>query len=256
MEFFNKEGNYLGDKYTLATVIREITVIPTAALKGQALSSYSLETRMSWTRTRRTTRKEDEAYCLLGIFDVYMPLIYGEGVRAKHRLRDEIYYHEKRLRLEAERTARSEGARRPARPRPNTPDHRVAPRMALDERFREQGPEDTRQSQGSRPDRYKSASWAGRVRGYDRTGLETQDVSAKTLTNDNPEVFDHSEEDPASWKAQFTREEDIKTDDVATLLHTLKIAQPGQIADSDLSSCWITGGKMYHPTANLQANEL
>lgn len=79
MEFFNKEGNYLGDKYTLATVIREITVIPTAALKGQALSSYSLETRMSWTRTRRTTRKEDEAYCLLGIFDVYMPLIYGEG---------------------------------------------------------------------------------------------------------------------------------------------------------------------------------
>lgn len=34
---------------------------------------------MSWAETHQTTRKEDVAYSLLGIFDVYMPLIYGEG---------------------------------------------------------------------------------------------------------------------------------------------------------------------------------
>jgi hypothetical protein len=34
---------------------------------------------MSWAETRQTTREEDMAYSLLGMFDVYMPLIYGEG---------------------------------------------------------------------------------------------------------------------------------------------------------------------------------
>ena len=46
---------------------------------------------MSWAEKRETTRKEDEAYSLLGIFDVYMPLIYGEGrENAFKRLREEI----------------------------------------------------------------------------------------------------------------------------------------------------------------------
>jgi hypothetical protein len=34
---------------------------------------------MSWSAKRRTKRNEDEAYCLLGIFDTSLPLIYGEG---------------------------------------------------------------------------------------------------------------------------------------------------------------------------------
>jgi hypothetical protein len=45
---------------------------------------------MSWASERKTTRKEDEAYCLMGIFGVNMPLLYGEGHRAFHRLQEEI----------------------------------------------------------------------------------------------------------------------------------------------------------------------
>jgi hypothetical protein len=46
---------------------------------------------MSWAESRETTRQEDKAYSLLGIFDVYMPLIYGEGrENAFKRLREEI----------------------------------------------------------------------------------------------------------------------------------------------------------------------
>ena len=46
---------------------------------------------MSWAENRQTTRKEDKAYSLLGIFDVFMPLIYGEGRdNAFKRLWEEI----------------------------------------------------------------------------------------------------------------------------------------------------------------------
>ena len=45
---------------------------------------------MSWASKRKTTRIEDEAYCLLGIFDVNIPLIYGEGAKAFYRLQEEI----------------------------------------------------------------------------------------------------------------------------------------------------------------------
>jgi hypothetical protein len=45
---------------------------------------------MAWVAHRRTERTEDLAYCLLGIFDVNMPLIYGEGARAFRRLQEEI----------------------------------------------------------------------------------------------------------------------------------------------------------------------
>jgi hypothetical protein len=46
---------------------------------------------MSWAKTRLTKREEDKAYSLLGIFDIHMPLIYGEGeANAFRRLREEI----------------------------------------------------------------------------------------------------------------------------------------------------------------------
>jgi hypothetical protein len=45
---------------------------------------------MSWAAKRNITRKEDRAYCLLGIFDVHIPLIYGEGEKAFTRLKEEI----------------------------------------------------------------------------------------------------------------------------------------------------------------------
>jgi hypothetical protein len=45
---------------------------------------------MSWAAGRETTREEDIAYCLLGLFEVNMPLLYGEGARAFIRLQEEI----------------------------------------------------------------------------------------------------------------------------------------------------------------------
>ncbi|PCD29991.1 hypothetical protein FGRA07_10605 [Fusarium graminearum] len=45
---------------------------------------------MSWASMRETTRLEDQAYSLLGLFDVNMPLIYGEGQKAFYRLQVEI----------------------------------------------------------------------------------------------------------------------------------------------------------------------
>ena len=45
---------------------------------------------MSWAAHRETSRKEDEAYCLLGLFEVNMPLLYGEEEKAFTRLQEEI----------------------------------------------------------------------------------------------------------------------------------------------------------------------
>ena len=55
------------------------------------MSAFSITERMSWAESRETTREEDKAYSLLSIFDVNMPLIYGEGQeKALKRLREEI----------------------------------------------------------------------------------------------------------------------------------------------------------------------
>jgi len=54
------------------------------------MHSASVAERMSWMATRTTTRVEDAAYCMLGIFDINMPLLYGEGPRSFFRLQEEI----------------------------------------------------------------------------------------------------------------------------------------------------------------------
>jgi hypothetical protein len=91
IEFFSKNGKRLGSKISLEQEIYEITKIPVRALRGGRLSDFSVEERMAWAETRNTTLKEDKIYCLLGIFGVFMPLIYGEGEKhALSRLRDEI----------------------------------------------------------------------------------------------------------------------------------------------------------------------
>lgn len=68
-----------------------VTGIPIAALQDQAISTFSIDTRLSWAVKRQTKRQEDAAYSLLGLFDVQMPLIYGEGRnKAFQRLKKEI----------------------------------------------------------------------------------------------------------------------------------------------------------------------
>jgi hypothetical protein len=91
VEFFCKQGKRLGSRVSLEQEIHEITRIPVAALRSQNLSEFSVEDRMSWAVTRSTTREEDKVYCLLGIFGVFLSLIYGEGeAYATLRLREEI----------------------------------------------------------------------------------------------------------------------------------------------------------------------
>ncbi|KAG4427318.1 hypothetical protein IFR05_017199, partial [Cadophora sp. M221] len=91
VDFFCKDKELLGNKVSLERHICNVTSIPARALRGSPLSDFSVAERMSWTECRETTYAEDKAYSLLGIFDVYMPLIYGEGKdRALARLREEI----------------------------------------------------------------------------------------------------------------------------------------------------------------------
>ncbi|KAL1847005.1 hypothetical protein VTK73DRAFT_162 [Phialemonium thermophilum] len=95
--FFSQEHVRLGDKASLQRQIHKITRIPISALQTSSLSSFSLEERFSWAERRETTRPEDRAYCLLGIFGVFIPLIYGEGTEnAMRRLKREIDETQKR----------------------------------------------------------------------------------------------------------------------------------------------------------------
>jgi hypothetical protein len=94
VEFFSKEGDRLGDKTSLMPTLHDITGIAMQALDGSPMSCFTVDERMSWAERRKTRREEDSAYSLLGIFDISMPLIYGEGrQRAKERLRKEIREH-------------------------------------------------------------------------------------------------------------------------------------------------------------------
>lgn len=89
--FFNQEWDVVGTKAELGEEVEAITGVSRWILDGStSLSSIPLAKRMSWAAGRRTTREEDIAYCLLGIFDVNMPMIYGEGSRAFTRLQEEI----------------------------------------------------------------------------------------------------------------------------------------------------------------------
>jgi hypothetical protein len=91
VEFFSKEGKQLGSKISLKQEIHEITEIPIEVLKRQSFTEFSVKERMSWAAKRTTTLKEDKVYCLLGIFEVFLSLIYGEGeAYATLRLEEEI----------------------------------------------------------------------------------------------------------------------------------------------------------------------
>ena len=89
--FFSSGGREIGTKLELSEDISSITSIEERYLaRIQSLSDASIAKRMSWVSRRKTTRTEDLAYCLLGIFDISMPLLYGEGDKAFFRLQEEI----------------------------------------------------------------------------------------------------------------------------------------------------------------------
>jgi hypothetical protein len=117
VEFFSREDKRLGSKITLEQQIHDITRIPISALRGHSLAEFSVEDRMSWVASRMTTVKEDRAYCLLGIFGVFLPIIRGEGEEhAMRRLRKEI--RERQQELETEQTSSDSRNTRKWAPKP------------------------------------------------------------------------------------------------------------------------------------------
>jgi hypothetical protein len=78
--FLTWDWEIIGDKVSLARDISSITGIPEALLEAQdSLLRSSVAQKMSWASKRQTTKPEDMAYCMLGLFGVNMPLLYGEG---------------------------------------------------------------------------------------------------------------------------------------------------------------------------------
>ncbi|TBU58540.1 hypothetical protein BD310DRAFT_926827 [Dichomitus squalens] len=89
--FLSADWRALGSKSTLAAVIEDVTGVERTILRKQkALATVSVARRMSWAAKRQTTVLEDRAYSLLGIFDINIPTLYGEGGRAFIRLQQEI----------------------------------------------------------------------------------------------------------------------------------------------------------------------
>lgn len=89
--FYDAHWTVVGNKCAISDVLEKVTRIPKDILNGTAkLKSASVAARMSWASRRQTSRKEDIAYCLMGIFGVNMPLLYGEGQTAFIRLQEEI----------------------------------------------------------------------------------------------------------------------------------------------------------------------
>lgn len=89
--FFNRHWQALGSKYNLRHLMRRPSGVDEELLAGsKRLQEYSIAQIMSWASHRRTSRVEDEAYCLLGLFSINMPLLYGERREAFRRLQELI----------------------------------------------------------------------------------------------------------------------------------------------------------------------
>jgi hypothetical protein len=92
--FLDGDWQEINTKANLAEALAEITGIPLAVLCGDPPNTCNVAQRMSWAARRETTREEDMAYCLMGILEVHMSPMYGEGLRnAFLRLQDEVLKH-------------------------------------------------------------------------------------------------------------------------------------------------------------------
>jgi hypothetical protein len=89
----------IGTKRSLRAVISSVTSIPERCLAEFTGSTvpgrkirfyYSVAEILSWASKRVTTRKEDIAYSLMGLFGIHIPILYGEGSAAFLRLQTEI----------------------------------------------------------------------------------------------------------------------------------------------------------------------
>ena len=94
--FFDLKWMVLGTKETMVDILSSITRIDKTFFLSTDRFWYlrddgpCIAQIMSWAADRKTTRVEDKAYCLLGLFDINMPLLYGEGKKAFFRLQEEL----------------------------------------------------------------------------------------------------------------------------------------------------------------------
>lgn len=94
VRFYTKDWQPMGEKRdpSVCQALTRATGIEPGVLSGQIMvAEISVANRMKWASKRLTKRPEDVAYCLMGLFGVNMPLLYGEGgVRAFIRLQEQI----------------------------------------------------------------------------------------------------------------------------------------------------------------------
>ncbi|KAI0018561.1 HET-domain-containing protein [Xylariomycetidae sp. FL0641] len=104
MQIYDSDWRYIGDRMEMGDPIADVTGIDSGLLReGERLATratllrhelrrFPVSVKMCWASRRRTTRVEDVAYSLMGIFDVNMPLLYGEGAKAFRRLQEQIIH--------------------------------------------------------------------------------------------------------------------------------------------------------------------
>ena len=88
--FFGDDWTEIGTKSSLQEAISSVTGIHSQVLLMNYAGEISVAQRMAWASRRETARVEDKAYCLMGLFRVNMPMVYGEGENAFTRLQLEI----------------------------------------------------------------------------------------------------------------------------------------------------------------------
>lgn len=89
--FLAADWTYLGTKASLAMHLEyRLDIPPLVLIKMVSVQDLCVAEVMSWAGGRETTREEDQAYCLMGLFGVHMPTLYGEGTRAFVRLQEAI----------------------------------------------------------------------------------------------------------------------------------------------------------------------
>lgn len=93
--FYGSTWRFLTTKHEMASVISAITGIDCPILEGARDTGLELDDicvarKLSWAARRQTSKIEDQAYCLLGLFKVNMPLLYGEGAAAFTRFQEEL----------------------------------------------------------------------------------------------------------------------------------------------------------------------
>lgn len=91
VEFYDRQLRCSGDRLELAARISHTTGIPVGYLTGEPqITEACIAQRKFWASRRETTREGDVAYSLLGIFNVQLPLLYGEGTKAFAKLQKQI----------------------------------------------------------------------------------------------------------------------------------------------------------------------